>query len=490
MMTMRRARAKLLVFTVVCGCHAPTGDSPGEDMGPPAADLRRPRADLTSVDPPDLANLGPGSARWARDLHQRPQSSLDGPVAVAVDGHNSLILASTFGGTVDLGGGPLQCQGATDLLIAKYAADGSFGWAKRFGGKDGLTRAYAVAVDAADNIVVAGIFVGTIDLGGGPLNSNGTSAGDAFLVKYSADGNHLFSRRLGGTRDDALVSVAVSSSGDIFAAGVFSQSIDLGGGPVPGIGGQDIFIARYSGASGAYQWGKALGGAGSDEARVKIDPAGDLVLAGHFGGSADLGGGALTSKGETDGFIAKYTQAGDYQWSNRYGGAGADSVRAVAVDKDGNILITGQFTDMADLGGGPLAGTGAFVAKYKPSGVPLWSKPFTYKGAGAAFALALAVDSRGNIELAGEFNKTVDFGGGALTSAGGNDLWLARYSADGVHLRSQRFGADLDDKPENLAMTGDDQVVLTGLFRSTVDFGTGPLAAGDIAHSFLLSKDP
>lgn len=490
MIKMRPSRAPFLVLTIICGCHAPAGDTPGEDMAAPAADLRRPRADLSAVTPPDLVNLGSGSTRWAKDLHQRPQSSLDGPVNVAVDSHNNLVIASTFDGSLDLGGGPLQSQGATDLFIVKYAADGSYGWAKRFGGKDGLTRAYAVAVDASDNIVVAGMFVGTIDLGGGPLISNDTLAGDAFLVKYSATGSHVFSKRLGGTRDDAIISLAFSSSGDIFAAGVFAQSIDLGGGPLTGVGGQDIFVARYSGAGGEYQWAKRFGGAGSDEARLKVDSAGDLVLSGRFGGTIDLGGGALTSKGEGDGFIAKYTPGGDYQWANQYGGLGTDSVSALSVDKDNNILIIGQFTDMIDLGQGPLSGNGAFVAKYKPSGLPLWSRPFTYKGSGAAVADAIAVDSRGNVEVAGEFSKDMDFGGGPLTSAGGQDIWLARYSADGMHLRSQRFGADRDDKPENLATTGDDQVVLTGQFRSTIDFGTGPLVASDIAHSFVLSKDP
>lgn len=113
------------VLTLICGCHAPASELPGEDMAAPTADLRRPRADLSAVANPDLANPGPGIARWAKNLHERPQSSMDGPVNVAVDRGNHIVIASTFRGSVDLGGGPLQSDGATDLLLVKYDANGS-----------------------------------------------------------------------------------------------------------------------------------------------------------------------------------------------------------------------------------------------------------------------------------------------------------------------------------------------------------------------------
>lgn len=64
------------------------------------------------------------------------------------------------------------------------------------------------------------------------------------------------------------------------------------------------------------------------------------------------------------------------------------------------------------------------------------------------------------------------------------------YSPDSVHFRSQRYGAAGDDKPENVAVTNDDQLVLSERFESIVDFGTGPLTAGAIPHSFVLNKDP
>ena len=84
MIKIRSTCAPLFLLALVCGCHAPAPETPGEDMAAPTVDLRRPRIDLAAA-APDLLNPGPGSTRWAKDLHERPQSSLDGPVTVAVD---------------------------------------------------------------------------------------------------------------------------------------------------------------------------------------------------------------------------------------------------------------------------------------------------------------------------------------------------------------------------------------------------------------------
>ena len=53
---------------------------------------------------------------------------------------------------------------------------------------------------------------------------------------------------------------------------------------------------------------------------------------------------------------------------------------------------------------------------------------------------AIAVDGARNVLVTGEFRGTVDFGGGPLSSAGDRDIFLAKYDAAGAHLWSQRFG--------------------------------------------------
>src|SRR5262245_30300027 len=54
-----------------------------------------------------------------------------------------------------------------------------------------------------------------------------------------------------------------------------------------------------------------VGGTGEDIIRAtRLDPTGNIVVAGTFTGVATIGGTTLTSLGGTDGFVAKYAPNG------------------------------------------------------------------------------------------------------------------------------------------------------------------------------------
>src|SRR5262249_17807764 len=137
--------------------------------------------------------------------------------------------------------------------------------------------------------------------------------------------------------------------------------------------------------------------------------------------------------------------SGQHLWSKGFGGptlSDSVGVTAVATDASGNIVITGSLQGSADFGGGVLTSSGhyndVFIAKYSSSGAHLWSKRFGSTGEDVGYGIA--VDSSGNVLVTGYFQGTVDFGGGGLVSAGGADAFLAKYSPSGAHLWSKRFG--------------------------------------------------
>src|SRR5205085_11936376 len=137
-----------------------------------------------------------------------------------------------------------------------------------------------------------------------------------------------------------------------------------------------------------------------------------------------------------DAFLAAFSANGAPLWSESFGGSLSDEGRGVAVDRDGNIVLTGVFANTASLGGAPLTSAGGndgFLAKYDPAGRHLWSHQFgnvsSYDGGNA-----VAVDDQGTIAVAGLFSRIVDFGGISLTSAGSSDAFLARYSPLGALL--------------------------------------------------------
>jgi hypothetical protein len=348
--------------------------------------------------------------------------------SVAVDSSDNVIVVGYFGGTADFGGGPVTGQRGYNIFVAKYAADGTYQWAKTFGSSSGGSNiAYGVAVDSGGNVAITGTFQNTVDFGGGPITAAGLYRG-IFVVKLSASGVHLWSKGFGGVYDDYGWGVAFDANGNLVVTGQFQDSVDFGGGTLTPSGGDDIFLVKYS-PNGSHIWSKRFGDTANQEAlAIAMDSSGNIVIVGSLMGTVDFGGGPLTDPSTfyPDMFVAKLSSAGDQVWSKRFGGSNSDQARGVAIDSSGNVIITGYIFGAVDFGGGPLSNTGlsTFVAKYSGSGVYLWSRAFP--GTASNQGNAAAIDRNGNVGATGWLQGTVDFGQGSISSAGGLDGFVLK----------------------------------------------------------------
>jgi hypothetical protein len=238
-------------------------------------------------------------------------------LGAAVDPATSnVFVVGDFQNSIDLGGRVLQAAGGapdTDAFVAKLDGSGNVlgppnspGWPKRFGDA-ALQKATLVAIADASAVVVAGQFMGTINLGGSDLSSKGDY--DVFVARWAADGTHVFSRSFGGPKADTPSALAIAPSGEIMLAGDFASSaIDLGGGALPNRGDVDAFIVKLRASDGAHVWSRAYGGAGDQHVTgVGVSPkTGEIFFGGYFDGTLDLGGGvSLVSAGATDGYVAR-----------------------------------------------------------------------------------------------------------------------------------------------------------------------------------------
>jgi hypothetical protein len=431
---------------------------------------------------PGAAHAGAPAHLWS---HLHGNSSDQYGQAVAIDATGNVIVAGTFWGSIDLGGGVLTSAGLTDIFLAKFDAAGAHVWSRRFG-DPGIQTAASVAVDASGNIAQVGFFRGTVDFGGGGLASAGSN--DAFVAFYDEDGMHLWSRSFGATSADYGNAVAFDPHGNVVLAGSYVGTVDFGGGPLAGSGGADIFLVSFN-AAGAHRWSKRFGDGDYQEAwALSVDPDGRAAVGGEFAGSVDFGGGTMTSAGESDAFVAVFDSTGTFAWSHGFGDALAQSCLSVAMDGDGNAWATGEFKGTIDAGGGPLTSAGdtdVFVVKYDPAGTHAASA--IYGGLDFQSGYSIATDASGNAYLAGAFLEDIDFGGGALSSAGGYDIFVAALAPDLSHRWSARFGGASSDAGYWIAVDESGSFVLTGVARGTVDFGGGPLVAAGGADMFLAS---
>ena len=177
-------------------------------------------------------------------------------------------------------------------------------------------------------------------------------------------------------------------------------------------------------------------------------------------------------------FLVKFSSAGVHTWSKRFGSSTGESAHSVAASGSDDIVMTGEFYSSIDFGSGPLTNTGGgdiYLAEFSASGVSRWSKQFGTSGTFGAAGQAVAVDSAGNIALTGTILDGVDFGGGPLGPTGSNDPYVAKFTSGGVHVWSKRFAGSYDDHGQGIVMDVDGNVVFTGDFYESVDFGGGPL---------------
>ncbi len=402
---------------------------------------------------------------WSKSF---TSSGVDVGLAVDTDVSRNVVTAGTFQFTVDFGGGPMT--GFPSTFVLKSDPSGVHLWSRSW-----AASCTDMTLDASGNVVVVGSAAGTVDFGGGPV----PGPDRLYVVKYDANGGYQWVRRFANCVAHA---VAADAAGNVIVTGELNGTTDFGGGPLTGA--IDVFVVKLD-AAGNHVWSRAVGSSIAEDFGddVAVDGAGNIIVAGVFGDTVDFGGGLLTTAGDTDFFVVKYDATGAHQWSRRAGNEFRNLGIAVGADALGNVVVTGGFGGTINFGGSDLVATGGdvFLAKYDAAGVHQWSA--RYGGTSGDRGLDVDVDPAGNIAVSGRFRGTASFGGGSFASAGGDDIFVARYDASGAHEWSRAFGSNATDIGGNQIPEGGNAVcidaagntIATGACAGTVDFGGGPL---------------
>ncbi len=358
-------------------------------------------------------------------------------------------------------------------------------WSKRFGGQLNQV-ANGIMSDATGNAVVVGSFDVSVDFGGGQLTAFGHD--DAFVAKLGADGAHLWSKRFGNGHFQTANAVAIDAAGNIVVAGSFRGAIDLGGGQLDSAGVLDVFVAKLD-PNGNHVWSKRFGDADDQLGQnVAVDDDGNVLLSTNVRGSVDFGDGPFVSGGDYDAFLTKLDPDGNHLWTKQYGDSGLQLIDDAEADPMGNLLATGTFEGTVDFGDGMITSTGAqdvFVVKLDPMGNHLWSK---FAGdAQAQSGTSVAVDTSANVVVSGAFDGIVDFGGGALEGADYLTGFIVKLDAAGNHVWSRVLTANYVYIAE-VAMDGDD-VLLGGHYYGPLHFGDGPVTDDLQRYAFVTKLD-
>ncbi len=203
----------------------------------------------------------------------------------------------------------------SDSFLVKFDMNGNREWGTYYGG-DSYDDSYGVVVDYLDNVIICGatrsnIFPTT------PGAHQPTKGGayydyDAFLAKFSSNGDIVWNTLYGGQEIDEGYNVDVDSNNNVFLVGyswsqnaiatpdTFQESSD---------GSPDAFLAKFN-PLGTRLWGTYYGGSSSDGGLdIEIDALGDLYLLGYTFGSTNLatpGSHQENYNAEIDNFLVKF----------------------------------------------------------------------------------------------------------------------------------------------------------------------------------------
>ena len=361
-----------------------------------------------------------GTPLWT-NRYNGPGNGDDIAYAIAVDGNgNVIVTGSSYGlGTFD------------DYATIKYSSAGVPLWTNRHNGPENFyDTAFAVAVDGNGNVFVTG-------------PSFSIDGDDYGTIKYSSAGVPLWMRRYGVpgfNTYDIPAAIAVDGSGNVIVTGS-SQSIG---------GNGDYVTIKYSGAGVPLWTNRYNGNYNAYCSAIAVDGGGNVFVTGF----------------DFDCVTIKYSNAGAPLWTNRYGASQSQTyTKGIAVDGGGNVFVTGFSHSNSPVS------SDYMTIKYSNAGVPLWTNRYNGPTNSEDGSSAVAVDRDGNVFVTGYSTGSgtgYDYVTIKYSSAGGPLLTIVRTKTNTVAVSWPSPAADFTlQQNTNVAATN-----WTPVETTAVDDGT------------------
>jgi trimeric autotransporter adhesin len=372
------------------------------------------------------------------------------------------------------------------------------------------TTSSRVAVDSEGNAYVVGNSTGSF---GNHINIASTN--DVFLTKFDSQGNVVFSKLLGTSDDASGFAIAIDSADNVIIAGQTNTSLvstDV-------IKGQDTFVSKFN-ARGDQLFTYQLDGAATTTGlSLTVDATDDIIVGGQAMGNISA---TSTYAGAGDGLLLKISGAtGTLAASNVFGTAASETIKAVDIAADGNVVVAmeingdavvkkfsaadltteifsinlgaltngsieGMVIDGANIYvtgvtqnaaldsagtatiiGAAAGGSDGFVAGFSDGGSSVSANFVTYIGTAGTDSIADITVNAGKVFVAGSTSSIL-----GAAQVGGTDGFVARIDGvTGIVEDTQQFGAYLSNtKISGVAFTaaGDSVLSKLGLPLGTV----------------------
>ena len=317
-----------------------------------------------------------------------------------------------------------------------------------------------LAIDQNNDMFRAGIFSDSLFYHNTYIGYSGQTS--VYVLKTDSNGNLLWGKTGINHSQNTFnpTGITTDAAGNCYIGGTFGygaatgtdtisfDQIDLIDTSTNPVGSLNTFVAKYS-ATGTLQFARQSEGNGfSSIAGMCADNAGNLFMAGGFGGGS-IGFGSFTLSDLTNtgtfnaGYAVRYDSSGHEIWAAPVNGAGTGCI-GIASDDQGNAYLAGYWSDTLYLGTDttlyqplPFSGGLNFLAKYDAAGHITYVSTI---GKASTYFSAMCKDITEDIFIAGSSGDTgVSFGPVMLVqpvgwSSGMTSVFIAKFAtgADGI----------------------------------------------------------
>ncbi len=247
----------------------------------------------------------------------------------------------------------------------------------------------------------------------------------------------------------------------------------------------------------SFEWVKTWGSENYDIGRsVATDNNGNIFVTGKFTDTVDFGdGNPISEKGSSkkscNAYLCKFDSNGNLIWVETWNGSISSSVYSVAADANGNAYVTGYYLDPVHL----LSKNSRsfyrrydiFLRKFDSDGNLEWEK--IWGGIVDHIGYSVTTDNMENVIITGVFKNSVDFGdNNQISSNGGRDIFLCKFNPDGQLKWVKTWGGEKGDSGTSVTSDNDNNIYITGTFMDSVDFGDGNSIRSNGERDIFLSK--
>jgi gliding motility-associated-like protein len=262
-----------------------------------------------------------------------------------------------------------------------------------------------------------------------------------------------------------------------------------------------LFLLLYApGVFAQVEWVRTIASTGADNLEKHVlDPEGNVVAVGFYGGDIQLGTTELTHYEGTDIVLFKANPQGDILWAKSLYGPSWGGDCSVATDAAGNIYVVGGFVKELFYEGRKVLAGGdrwnSFISKFDKDGQLLWIRGILGQAGEPSEARVmgnLSVNAAGDIAIAGNYGGRINLSGTIIsndTGSSSSNFFIARYSPGGDLIWVKTPYSQTNVEPRGIKIDREQKVYLCGAYTNSVHFDAVVLTAATTQYSdiFLAS---